>query len=161
MTEHTHIHLIGIGGTGLSAIARVLFERGIHISGSDRQLSTLAAQLQSAGVVVFVGHKAENVTGASLVIRSSAIQDDNVEVQSARARGIPVLKRADFLSQLIGSQAAIAVAGSHGKTTTTAMLAWCLSSLNLDPSFIVGGTVTNLGANARAGTGAFFIIEAD
>lgn len=156
-----HIHLIGIGGTGLSAIARLLLERGEQVSGSDRQLSTLALRLQEAGARIDVGHRAENVLGADLVVRSSAVMDDNVEVQAARAAGIPVLKRADFLGKLMENSLGIAIAGTHGKTTTTAMIAWILMAVGRDPSYLIGGVSANLGNNAHAGQGREFIIEAD
>jgi UDP-N-acetylmuramate--alanine ligase len=156
-----NIHLIGIGGTGLSAIAQVLIEKGYSISGSDRALSPLAQKLQAEGVKVMIGHKAENIHGADLIVRSSAVTDDNPEIQAALAAGIPVLKRADFLDQLMTGQKCIAIAGTHGKTTTTAMIAWMLSALDADPSFIVGGVLKNLNTNARAGKGAYFVIEAD
>jgi UDP-N-acetylmuramate--alanine ligase len=157
----THVHLIGIGGTGLSAIARLLVEKGYTVTGSDLQLTPLAQNLQEAGVSVFIGHRMENIVNPDLVIRSSAVPDDNVEVRAAIARGIPVLKRADFLGQLMEGRLGIAVAGSHGKTTTTAMIAWVLSSLGKDPSFIIGGLSRNLGTNAHAGAGDTFVIEAD
>jgi UDP-N-acetylmuramate--alanine ligase len=156
-----HIHLIGIGGTGLSAIALLLKERGYIVSGSDRALSPLAAGLQRAGISVFVGHKAENITGADLVVRSSAVHVDNPEVQAALAAGIPVLRRQEFLGQLMSDLYGIAVAGTHGKTTTSAMLAWCLYALDQDPSYILGGVAKNLHGNAHAGQGKYFVIEAD
>jgi len=155
------IHLIGIGGTGLSAIAMVLAEKGYSVSGSDRTLSPLAKNLQARGVEVQIGHRAENIRGADLVVRSSAIPDDNIEVQAASAAGIPVLRRSDFLGQLTAGQVSIAVAGTAGKTTTTAMIAWMLTAIGQDPSFIVGGVLQNLGANAHAGSGPAFVIEAD
>lgn len=155
------IHLIGIGGTGLSAIARVLHERGYLVSGSDQQLTPMVEMLQSLGINVEIGHRPENVNGATLVIRSSAVPDDNVELVAAVERGIPVLKRSDFLKTLTDGYQVIAVAGSHGKTTTTSMIIWCLSELGQNPSFIVGGLVANLGTNARSGTGPYFVIEAD
>ncbi len=157
----TRIHLIGIGGTGLSAIARFLLEMGHTVSGSDRVESTFTRDLQSAGVTIHIGHNPENVTGADLVVRSSAIPDDNPEVVAARAGRIPVLKRADFLGTLIEGKTCIAIAGTHGKTTTSAMIAWMLSALNQDPSFIVGGVLVNLGTNAHHGKGNAFVIEAD
>jgi UDP-N-acetylmuramate--alanine ligase len=157
----THVHFIGIGGSGLSAIARLLAESGYMVTGSDRALSPLAADLQTLGVTVAVGHAAENVTGADWVVRSSAVPDDNPEVQAARAAGIPVYKRADFLGRLMQDKIGIAVAGTHGKTTTSAMLAWTLTQLGLEPSFIVGGVLSNFGVNARAGNGLPFVIEAD
>ena len=156
-----HTHFIGIGGTGLSAIARVLLERGETVSGSDRSPSTLAADIQQAGAQVFIGHSAENVQGADLVVRSSAVPEDNVEVVAAKTSGIPVLRRAEFLETLLAEQMTIGVAGSHGKTTTTSMIVWMLTELGLDPGFIVGGQVQNLGVNASAGSGNLFVIEAD
>ncbi len=156
-----HIHLIGIGGTGLSAIARLLLESGYTVSGSDMLASPLAQDVREAGAQVFIGHAAENISGADLIVRSSAIPDTNVEVQQALQKGVPVLKRADFLGQLMDGRQGIAVAGTHGKTTTTAMIAWMLSALGQDPSFIVGGVISNLGTNARAGDGPAFVIEAD
>lgn len=157
----THIHLIGIGGTGLSAIARVLLEMGHTVSGSDRLESSFTRDLASAGVTIFIGHNPGNIAGADLVVRSSAIPDDNPEVVAARAAGIPVLKRADYLGTLMEGKTGIAVAGTHGKTTTTAMIAWMLSALDQDPSFIVGGVLANLGTNARYGKGTAFVVEAD
>ena len=156
-----HIHLIGIGGTGLSAIARVLLEKGFSISGSDREASGLFNAITAAGAQTFVGHAAEQVDAADLVIRSSAIPEDNPEVLAAQKKGIPVLKRAEFLKELTSGKDTIAVAGSHGKTTTTAMLVWIFAQLGYDPSFIVGGVVSQLGCNAHAGSGSAFIIEAD
>lgn len=155
------IHLIGIGGTGISSIARVLLERGYTVSGSDRALSPLALSLKEAGVQVLEGHDAANIQGADLVVRSSAIPDNNVEVAAALAAGIPVLKRSDFLGKLMEEDTPIAVAGSHGKTTTSDMLAWTLTALGLDPSYILGGVSTNLSCNAHAGLGNYFVIEAD
>jgi UDP-N-acetylmuramate--alanine ligase len=156
-----HVHFIGIGGTGLSAIARVLYERGISVSGSDQTLSPMAADLQAMGVQVSTGHQATNINGATLVVRSSAVPHDNVEVQAALTKGLQVLKRSDYLAQLMQDQTVLAVAGTHGKTTTTAMLAWIFSEMGLSPSFIVGGIVNNLAVNAAAGQGTHFIIEAD
>jgi UDP-N-acetylmuramate--alanine ligase len=157
----THVHFIGIGGSGLSAIARLLRESGYEVSGSDQSLSPFATDLQSAGINVVVGHHPRNITGADWVVRSSAINDDNVEVQAAQQAKIPVYKRADFLGQLMAEKTGIAVAGTHGKTTTTAMIAWMLYVMQRDPSFIVGGTLTDLKVNARAGKGDAFVIEAD
>ncbi len=161
MNNLNSIHFIGIGGTGLSAIARVLLESGYQVSGSDRVLSPMAKTLQAEGAHIHIGHQANNVEGAQVVVRSSAIPDDNVEVQAARARGIPVLKRSEFLSQLMEDRFAIAVAGTHGKTTTTAMIAWMLTALGQAPTFIAGGVLNNLQTNAHAGKGRAFVIEAD
>ena len=157
----TRIHLIGIGGTGLSAIARVLLEMGHTVSGSDRAESSFTRDLQSAGATIHIGHNPENVLNADLVVRSSAIPDDNPEITAARAFRIPVVKRADFLGSLMDGKTGVTIAGTHGKTTTTAMLAWLLTALEQEPTFIVGGVLTNLGVNARAGKGDVFIIEAD
>lgn len=157
----TRIHLIGIGGTGLSAIARVLLEMGHVLTGSDRLESPFTQDLRAAGATINIGHRPENVSGAELVVRSSAIPDDNPEVVAARQLGIPVLKRSEFIGSLLEGKTGIAVAGTHGKTTTTAMIAWMLSALGQDPSFISGGVLTNLGVNARAGKGQVFVIEAD
>ncbi len=157
----TKVHFIGIGGTGLSAIARVLLESGFQVTGSDRALSLLAAEIQKAGATVHIGHAAENVAGADWVVRSSAVPDDNPEVRAALAAGIPVYKRADFIGQMMEGKTGIAIAGTHGKTTTTAMITWLLHALGQDPTFIVGGVLSNLHVNAHAGKGNAFVIEAD
>jgi len=156
-----HIHLVGIGGTGLSAIAKVLLGQGYTVSGSDQQYSELAEMVDQAGGRVYVGHRADQVVGADRVVISSAIPEDNVEVQAARDQGLPVLKRRQFLPYLMEGKKVVAVAGSHGKTTTTSMLIWMLTELGQRPSFIVGGVVENLGTNAAAGSGDLFVIEAD
>ncbi|MCL4261309.1 MAG: UDP-N-acetylmuramate--L-alanine ligase, partial [Anaerolineales bacterium] len=157
----THVHFIGIGGSGLSAIARLLLESGYTVSGSDRTLTPFANEVRKAGAVVYIGHHARNIAGADWVVRSSAIGDDNPEALAARQAHIPVYKRADFLGRLMSDKIGIAIAGTHGKTTTTAMTAWVLSELQCDPSFIVGGVAMNFGVNARAGKGELFVIEAD
>jgi UDP-N-acetylmuramate--alanine ligase len=156
-----HIHLIGIGGIGLSAIARVLHGWGYQVSGSDRQPSALTEALVAEGITVYAGHRAEQVAGTDLVIVSSAVPEDNPEVVEARRRGVPVVKREQFLEELTDGKTTIAVAGTHGKTTTSAMIAWILLQSGLDPTFIVGGVMQNLGSNARAGSGPYFVIEAD
>jgi len=156
-----HIHLIGIGGSGLSAIAQILLEKGYTVSGSDRVASHLFNAVTDAGAKTYLGHAPEQIEGADIVLRSSAIPDDNPEVVAALAQGIPVLKRAEFLEELTQDKQTIAIAGSHGKTTTTAMLVWMLSKLNQDPSYIVGGVLNQFACNAHAGTGKFFVIEAD
>ena len=161
MANMAHVHFIGIGGSGLSAIARLLLESGYTVSGSDRVLTPFAEEVRKAGATVFVGHHPRNLTGADWVVRSSAIPEDNPEVEGAKKAGIPVYKRADFLGRLMEDKTGIAIAGTHGKTTTTAMTAWVLSELGRDPSFIVGGVVNNLGVNAHAGKGNTFVIEAD
>jgi UDP-N-acetylmuramate--alanine ligase len=157
----THVHFIGIGGSGLSAIARLLLESGYTVSGSDRELSSFADEVRRAGATVYMGHHPRNLTNADWVVRSSAITDDNAEVQAATHAGIPVYKRADFIGRLMEDKTGIAIAGIHGKTTTTAMTAWVLNELGCDTSFIVGGVMNNLGVNARAGKSRLFVIEAD
>src|SRR5512134_2795025 len=157
----THVHFIGIGGSGLSAIARLLLESGYAVSGSDRALTPFAEEVRKAGATVYVGHHPRNLQGADWVVRSSAVTEDNPEVLGAKQAGIPVYKRVDFLGRLMEDKTGIAIAGTHGKTTTTAMTAWVLSQLGRDPSFIVGGVVNDLGVNAHAGKGKTFVIEAD
>lgn len=156
-----HIHLIGIGGTGLSAIARLLQQSGYIVSGSDQMMSPLADGLVQDGIQVMIGHNGENIKGADVIVRSSAISDDNPEVRAGRIAGIPVLKRSQFLGQFMESKVSVAVAGTHGKTTTTGMIVWMLAQLGKDPSYIVGGTINQLDTNAHAGRGEYFIIEAD
>jgi UDP-N-acetylmuramate--alanine ligase len=156
-----HIHFIGIGGTGLSAIAIVLLEQGYKVSGSDLVQSPLSDAVVEAGGKVYIGHQAENIHGADVVIRSSAVPEDNVEVQAALDENLPVYRRSEYLGPLMEGKNTIAVAGTHGKTTTSSMITWILSSTGKDPSFIIGGVVANLGTNARAGDGEDFVIEAD
>lgn len=155
------VHLIGIGGSGLSAIARYLLEKEYAVSGSDVKMTSMLQVLQSQGARIMIGHHEENIRGADLIVRSSAVRDDNVEILAAQQAGIPVLKRAEFLRELTQGHYCIAVAGTHGKTTTTAMISWILTELGLDPSFIIGGISRNLGTNAHAGKGGIFVIEAD
>jgi UDP-N-acetylmuramate--alanine ligase len=163
-----HIHLVGIGGTGLSAIATLLIEMGYTVSGSDQRPNEATAGLTAEGVQIFTGHRAENVAGADLVLISSAVPADNPEVMAAEAAGIPVVKRADFLGPLMAGQHGVGVAGAHGKTTTTSMIAIILWRCGFDPSFIVGGRLAvgpgegmpSTTIAARAGRGPF-VIEAD
>lgn len=157
----THYHFIGIGGTGLSAIAHVLLDQGHLVSGSDKLESPQVNELTGLGVKISIGHDAENIIGADFVIRSSAIPDENPEIIAAKKAGIPVFKRSDFLGQLTRGKIVLAIAGTHGKTTTTAMLAWTLTYLNQDPSYIIGGVSKNLNTNGHAGHGRYFVIEAD
>ncbi|NLE76923.1 MAG: UDP-N-acetylmuramate--L-alanine ligase [Chloroflexi bacterium] len=157
----SRVHLVGIGGIGLSGIARILLARGHAVSGSDMQPSLLLAALTAEGAQVHVGHRAENLGSAEMVIISSAIPPQNPEVQEARRRGLPVLKRGEVLGDLIGPRRTVAVAGTHGKTTTTGMIAQVLEAAGLAPSFIIGGIPASLGTNARHGHGEWFVIEAD
>lgn len=161
LAEGMHLHLVGIGGSGMSSIARVLLERGYTVSGSDQQENKQTVALRKEGAEVFIDHKAENIAGATAVVTSSAIPSDNPELVAARANGVPVLKRADFLGVLMAGQVGIAVAGSHGKTTTTAMIAKILLETGQDPTVILGGIVPEWDSNGRAGLGDYFVVEAD
>jgi UDP-N-acetylmuramate--alanine ligase len=156
-----HAHLVGIGGIGLSAIARVLLQRGYVVSGSDMRLSPITRELVSLGATVHEGHRAKNIDDADAVIVSSAIRDNNPEVVAAQGRHIPVLKRGQTLAWLMKNRYGIAVAGTHGKTTVSAMIGLILTNADLDPTMIVGGIVPELGANAREGKGRYFVVEAD
>jgi len=156
-----HVHLIGVGGAGLSAIARVLLEEGVEVSGSDLVMSPVAEALARDGALVSEGHAAENVNGADVVVFSSAVPESNVEIQAARSAGIPVVGRPAFLGRLMEGRRGVAVAGTHGKTTTTAMIVSILLAAGRDPTFIVGGVLAGLETNARAGKGPLFVIEAD
>lgn len=155
------IHFIGIGGAGLSAIARVLLERGFYISGSDLRASETTAALAADGARIYRGHDASFADGADLVVASSAIPPGHVETVAAEARGIPVHKRGDIIEAVMRGHDNIAVAGTHGKTTTTSMIIHILQQAGKDPSFIVGGKMGNTGKNAAVGSGPSFVIEAD
>jgi UDP-N-acetylmuramate--alanine ligase len=155
------VHCVGIGGIGISAIARVLLEQGCQVTGSDLHMSPIARALADSGVKVSVGHDAAQVGDVDALLISSAIPKTNPEVAEAERRGIPVYKRSEFLGQLMVNKIGIAVAGTAGKTTTTSMLAWILTQAELDPTFIVGGVIDGLHTNAHAGQGQHFVIEAD
>ena len=156
-----HIHLVGIGGSGISAIARVLLGRGFTVSGSDQQENELTAVLRRLGATIYIGHHADQIAGADVCVISSAVPIDNPERAAAVAAGIPVLKRAGFLGPLMADQIGIAIAGSHGKTTTTGMIAQILLRAEKDPSLIVGAIFPSLETNGRHGSGDYFVIEAD
>jgi UDP-N-acetylmuramate--alanine ligase len=155
------IHLIGIGGTGISAIALLLLEQGYQVTGSDIADSAYFREVTRRGANTVLGHDPALAAQANVVVRSSAIKDTDPEVQAAQAAGIPVLKRADFLPRLTAGKQTIAVTGSHGKTTTTAIIVSLMDSLAFDPSFILGAEIKDLHTNARAGSGPHFVIEAD
>src|SRR5690606_24572151 len=159
----SHIHLVGIGGTGLSAIARVLLQKGYRVSGSDRALNALAEALERDGATIYAGHDAANLApDVDAVIVTSAVKDENPEIAVALARGIPVYKRADIMASLMEGKQVIAVAGSHGKTTTTAMIAHILVETGKHPSYIVGSILKTTGTNAAWDEqGDVFVIEAD
>src|SRR5438552_1484296 len=155
------IHLVGIGGSGMSGIAEVLLNLGYPVSGSDTKESEPVARLRSLGARIFVGHRAEQVEGADAVVVSTAIAESNPEILEAHARSIPVIPRAEMLAELMRIKYSVAVAGAHGKTTTTSMVGEILSHGGLDPTVIVGGRVKAVGAHARLGQGPFLVAEAD
>lgn len=155
------IHFIGIGGIGMSGIAEILLTMGYPVSGSDLKRSAITDRLASLGAVVFEGHDAVNVVGSGVVVTSSAVQAENPEVVEARQRKIPVIPRAEMLSELMRLKYGIAIAGMHGKTTTTSMVASILAAGGLDPTVVVGGRVDALGSNARLGKSQYLVAEAD
>ncbi len=157
----TRTHLIGIGGAGMSGIARVLLARGTAVSGSDAKDSLAISALRALGAEVHVGHDAAHVTGATTVVVSTAIRDTNPELVAARAQGIEVLRRAEALALLLEGHRAVAVAGTHGKTSTTSMLTVAAQHCGVDPSFAIGGDLNEAGSNAHHGTGSLFVVEAD
>jgi len=162
MMEHSNrIHFVGIGGIGMSALAKILLEQGHQVSGSDLKLSPLTDQLARLGVRVFEGHRPEHVAGADLIVVTSAAREDNPEIVAGRAQGIPVIKGSEMLGRMMEGKMGICVAGTHGKTTTTAMIAKLLADAGYDPSFVVGGEVLDLGTNGRLGSGPHFVAEAD
>jgi UDP-N-acetylmuramate--alanine ligase len=155
------IHFIGIGGAGMSGIAKVLLERGFQISGSDIKESRNTNQLRQLNADIYIGHNQNNLGKAKLVVISSAIRKDNVEWQAAISKSIPVVSRAEMLALICQQKVSIAVAGSHGKTTTTSMIAWILRKAGLDPSFLIGGELNDIGSNGKSGKGKFCVVEAD
>src|ERR1700760_3540261 len=155
------IHLVGIGGIGMSGIAEVLLTLGYSVSGSDTKPSNITERLQNLGATIHEGHKAANVEGAHVVVTSSAIRADNPEVVEAHKKKIPVIPRAEMLAELMRLKYGIAVAGAHGKTTTTSIVASVLAAAGLDPTFVVGGRVNHAGSNARVGQGDYMVVEAD
>jgi UDP-N-acetylmuramate--alanine ligase len=159
-TPGQHIHIVGIGGSGMSAVARILLERGFKVSGSDRTLSPITEALQRSGATIYQGHDATHIEGADIVLISSAIQN-NPEIIAANEYDIPVYKRREFMAALTEGKEVIAIAGTAGKTTTTALITHILRFCDRDPSYIVGGTMGNTGTNAGNGNGKWFVIEAD
>jgi UDP-N-acetylmuramate--alanine ligase len=156
-----HIHFIGIGGIGMSGIAEVLLNLGYRVSGSDLRETEITRRLQSLGGQVFYGHKAEYIKGAEVIVTSSAVKADNPEVLAAREALLPVIPRAEMLAELMRLKYGIAVAGAHGKTTTTSMVAHVLAVGGLDPTVVIGGRLDSWGSNARLGQGTFLVAEAD
>ena len=156
-----HVHFVGIGGIGMSGIAEVLLNLGYHVSGSDLAEGAVTRHLQDLGASISKGHAAEHIAGANAVVVSSAVDDQNPEVRAAREGNIPVVPRAIMLAELMRLKQGIAVAGTHGKTTTTSLTASVLAEGGLDPTFVIGGRVEAVGSNARLGHGEFIVVEAD
>ncbi len=158
---HTRVHFVGIGGMGMSAIARVLLARGHLVSGSDLRASAATRRLQGHGATIHIGHDPRHVEGADVVVVSRAVPETNAEVVAARRRGVPVYHRAEVLSQILAGGAAIAVVGTHGKTTTTAMTAHVLAAGGFDPTALIGADVEGLDGNVRLGAGRYLVAEVD
>jgi UDP-N-acetylmuramate--alanine ligase len=159
--HYQHLHFVGIGGVGMSGIAEVLLNMGYRVTGSDARRGETVERLERLGAKVFIGHEMSHVEGAHVVVYSSAVARDNVEVQAARLRGVPVIPRAEMLAELMRLKYGIAIAGTHGKTTTTSLVAAVLAAGGFDPTVVVGGRVHGLGTNARLGQGEFLVAEAD
>jgi UDP-N-acetylmuramate--alanine ligase len=155
------IHFVGIGGIGMSGIAEVLLTLGYKVSGSDLKGTSVTDRLAEKGAIIFIGHQAENITGAEVVVASSAVRRDNPEVAAAHAQLVPVIQRAEMLAELMRLKYGIAIAGMHGKTTTTSMVAAVLAAGGLDPTVVVGGRVDAMGSNARLGKSQYLVAEAD
>ena len=159
--RYQQIHFVGVGGVGMSGIAEILLNLGYRVTGSDQKRNEAVERLEQAGAKVFIGHAASHVEGAHVVVYSSAVTRDNVEVQEAHQRGIPTIPRAEMLAELMRLKYGVAVAGTHGKTTTTSMVGAVLSEARYDPTIVVGGRVLSLGSNARLGQGEYLVAEAD
>jgi UDP-N-acetylmuramate--alanine ligase len=156
-----HLHFIGIGGSGMSGIAEVLLNQGYTVSGSDLSDSSTLRRLSSLGIRTYVGHAAANLADVDAVVTSTAVQADNPEILAARQKHIPVVPRAVMLAELMRMKQGIAIAGTHGKTTTTSLVASLLGEAGLDPTFVIGGRLNSVGANARLGSGQYIVVEAD
>lgn len=161
MHKIRRIHFIGIGGTGMNGIAEVLLNQGYQISGSDLKPNAATQRLQERGARIFFGHHAENVVGADVIVTSTAINKENAEVAAAREQHIPIIPRAEMLAELMRFRFGIAVAGTHGKTTTTSLLASILAEAELDPTYVIGGRLNSSGTNAKLGESRYFVAEAD
>jgi UDP-N-acetylmuramate--alanine ligase len=161
MRNTQRLHFVGIGGIGMSGIAEILLNLGYAVSGSDLALSTVTRRLQQQGATVYQGHAAAHVQGADVVVISSAVKPDNVEVLTARAQHIPVIPRAEMLAELMRMKYGVAIAGTHGKTTTTSLVATILAYGGLDPTVLIGGRLNSLGSNAKLGQGEYLVAEAD
>ena len=156
-----HIHFVGVGGAGMSGIAEILHNLGYTVSGSDQSNSVTAQRLASLGLQIHIGHAADHIAGAQAVVTSTAVKADNPEVIAARAAGIPVVARALMLAELMRLKKGIAIAGTHGKTTTTSLVTAVLAEAGIDPTFVIGGLLNSAGANSRLGSGEFIVVEAD
>ncbi|MBS1212105.1 MAG: UDP-N-acetylmuramate--L-alanine ligase, partial [Proteobacteria bacterium] len=161
MNRIRRIHFVGIGGTGMSGIAEVLINLGYQVSGSDLQANANTRRLEQLGATIRIGHFSEHVEGAEVVVISSAVHRSNPEVEAARTGKIPVISRAEMLSELMRFRYGIAVAGTHGKTTTTSLAASVLAEAGLDPTFVIGGRLNSVGANAQLGKSDYLVAEAD
>ena len=161
MRNTQRLHFVGIGGIGMSGIAEILLNLGYAVSGSDLVLSSVTRRLQQQGATVYQGHAAAHVQGADVVVISSAVKPDNVEVLTARAQHIPVIPRAEMLAELMRMKYGVAIAGTHGKTTTTSLVATILAYGGLDPTVLIGGRLNSLGSNAKLGQGEYLVAEAD
>jgi len=156
-----HIHFIGVGGAGMSGIAEILHNLGYTVSGSDQHASATTERLRELGVRVFIGHAAPQIAGAEAVVTSTAVKDDNPEVVAARAAHIPVVPRAVMLAELMRLKQGIAIAGTHGKTTTTSLVTSVLAEAGVDPTFVIGGKLNSAGTHSRLGVGDYIVVEAD
>ncbi|MEO6407752.1 MAG: UDP-N-acetylmuramate--L-alanine ligase, partial [Burkholderiaceae bacterium] len=156
-----HIHFVGVGGVGMSGIAEILHNLGYVVSGSDQNVSPTFARLASLGIRTFVGHSAAQIEGADAVVTSTAVDASNPEVMAARAKRVPVVPRAVMLAELMRLKQGIAIAGTHGKTTTTSLVTSVLAQAGLDPTFVIGGRLAAAGANSRLGKGDYIVVEAD
>ncbi|MDA9095430.1 UDP-N-acetylmuramate--L-alanine ligase [Porticoccaceae bacterium] len=161
MRRIRRIHFVGIGGSGMCGIAEVLLNQGYEISGSDISANPSVKRLTKAGAIVFIGHDESNIDGANVVVKSSAVTIENPEIASAHARGIPVVRRAEMLAELMRYRHGIAIAGTHGKTTTTSLITAILAEAGRDPTFVVGGRVNSVGTNAKLGGSRYLVAEAD
>ena len=161
MRRIRHIHFVGIGGSGMCGIAEVLLNQGYQISGSDLQENANTRRLAQFGATILLGHRSDNVAGAHVVVQSSAVADDNPEIQAAREQRVPVVRRAQMLAELMRYRHGIAVAGTHGKTTTTSLISAILAEGGLAPTFVIGGRVNSAGTNAGLGTSRYLVAEAD